>query len=150
MSTQLWVSTAADPDRSKLGDEWSPAGELAEGRESDLWRVVQGYLGLRSPSRLRKVQFYADLDPATAGYQQLLQLDPELAGPRTAAPGAAFWLALRWEGPPPGIFFAARQARLAVLQRRPPERHPGLRRPVQPVGMEVVAGPAGMFTKVTE
>jgi hypothetical protein len=146
MATQVWISTSNDPDRDDLGPEWRHAGDLDEHRETELWKVVQAYLGFRTFPPRQSVEFYADLDPDSSGYQELLTAQPGLphqgglAGLRSR-----FWLALRWEGPPVRILFATQQARLAPLKRRPPEPHPGLlKRPAQ-VGMRLQAPRGGFF-----
>lgn len=147
MATEVWISPATDPDRSALGPEWRVVGELDEGRETDLWKVVQGYLGYRAFSKQRSVQFYADLDADSVGYQELLGAQPGV--PRelsVAGSSASFWLALRWAGPPPRTFFASQQASLAHLARRQPESHPGrLLKPRVPVGMRLHASEGGFF-----
>lgn len=147
MATQVWVSTAAAPGRNGLGPEWREAGEIDQARERELWRVIQGHLGSRSASRLRRLQFYADLDPDSPGFQDLAQLAPTLvAGAVSAADfRARFWLALRWSGPPPRVFFSSRPARFTILTRRPPERHPGMRRVLRPIGVQLDAGDDGIF-----
>lgn len=143
MTIEVWVSTHPDPDRSALGPQWALAGQLDQGREDEVWKVVQGYLGLRAESRWRSVEFYADLDPDSEGYRALHDAVP---GDDLARSRLKFWLALRWGGPPPRVFFTARQAQLATLQRRPPPPHPGRRELTRPVGVKLVENArSGLF-----
>jgi hypothetical protein len=140
------MSTSDDPDRADLGHEWDYIGDLNEGRETDLWKVVQGYLGSRDPSQRRSVEFYADLDPDSTGSQELLARRPDRHREFDGASSSVhFWLALRWAGPPPRIFFTSQPATLAVLSRHPPESHPGCLKRLVPVGMQLRANEGGFF-----
>jgi hypothetical protein len=115
VTTQLWISTANNPDRTALGQDWLHAGSLDERRESDLWKVVQGQLGHRAPSTRRSVAFYADLDPTSPGYKALTSTEPHRPDADDTPSAQEFWLALRWNGPPVRVFFGpqARRARRA-------------------------------------
>lgn len=98
MATEVWISLDDDPDRSDLGAQWLLAGRLDESRETDVWRVVQGYLGYRASSRARSVCFYADVEPDGDGHRALLEARPPDVE-RLAGSGISFWVALRWAGP---------------------------------------------------
>jgi hypothetical protein len=143
MATELWISTTDAPDRLTLESHWLLAGQVNEGRETELWRVVQGHLGLRATSRPRSVEFYADMEPDSDGYQALLEARPSgvdrLNGSRIQV-----WVALRWAGPPEKTFFATQPAELAPMTRRPPEPHPGLPKSI-PVGMKLAAADGELF-----
>lgn len=148
MTTQVYVSTSAAADLGSLGSDWQYVGTLDQSREGELWKVVQRYLGVRSARKSeRVVEGYLDLDPDSDGYRHLLAARPgspehgELTGS-----GARFWLALQWDGPPAKTLFARQQAELAPLARRPPEPHPGLRRPGTPVGLRLTADSSGFFS----
>lgn len=147
MTTQIWISTSNDPGKAELGPEWRYAGDLDEHRETDLWKVVQGCLGLRAASRRRSVDFYADLDPDSPGYQTLLAAEPNVTRRRPLGDSdIRFWLALHWAGPPVRMFFSAQHARFAFgQQRRPPEPHPGLLKKPAIVGMRLTANTSGFF-----
>ena len=147
MSTEIWISTANNPDRKELGSEWHCAGSLAEHREVDLWKVIQGYLGLRAVSGTRSVNFYADLDVDSLGYQKLLEGEPNLGSTHLLTNSRyRFWLALRWSGPPPRTFFCSQRALLAPPQtRRPPEPHPGLSKRPAIVGMRLASDQGVLF-----
>lgn len=148
MTTQLWISTAQNPGLDTSGPEWEHAGELDEARETDLWRIVQGELGYRAASRRRSVSFYADLDPNSATYRMLKDKHPDVAhGLGITNSSVRFWLQLRWAGPPPRIFLVSQQARLAVLERRLPEPHPGRIKPLIPVGMQIHTDDHGFFRR---
>ncbi|WP_106350804.1 hypothetical protein [Antricoccus suffuscus] len=147
MSTEIWISTAKNPDKRELEPEWHYAGRLEVSRETDLWKVVQGYLGFRAVSSLRSVDFYADLDVDSPGYQKLLEAEPGLGTTHLLTNSEyRFWLALKWSGPPSRIFFAAQRALLEPPQtRHRPEPHPGrLKRPLI-VGMRLATNDGRLF-----
>lgn len=147
MTTQVWISTAKEPDGSGLAPDWLHAGELNQGREVELWSAVQRYLGLRAGRSGRSVDFYADLYPDSPGYGVLFPAtagSPDHSHVNVAAP-TRFWLALLWTGPPARTLIAVEQASLAHLVRRPPESHPGLLTPVVPVGMQLGAADGVFF-----
>jgi hypothetical protein len=113
--------------------------------------VVQGHLGLRAVARRPRVDFYADLDPDSLGYQALLAVEPNLTSHRGfGTSDARFWLALQWAGPPARTFFSSQHARFAPSQqRRAPEPHPGLVKQPTIVGMQLTAADAGHFFAVS-
>ena len=76
----MYVTTNPSPDQSQLGPEWLLAGELDQGRERDVGKVLQGQLGLRAPSRERAVEFYADLRPESPGYRALFASEATNSG----------------------------------------------------------------------
>lgn len=148
MTTQLWISTAQNPALDASGPEWDHAGKLDEARETDLWKIVQGELGCRAASRRRSVSFYADLDPDSVTYQALQGEHPDLGRSVGIADSSSrFWLELRWAGPPPRTFVASQPARLALLERRIPEPHPGRTKRLIPVGLQVHADDRGFFRR---
>lgn len=148
MTTQLWISTAQNLAMDASDPDWEHAGELDEARETDLWRIVQGELGYRAASRRRSVSFYADLDPESATYQDIQSRHPDVArGLGIADSSVRFWLQLRWAGPPPRTFLVSQQARLAALERRVPEPHPGRIKRLIPVGLKLHADDHGFFRR---
>jgi hypothetical protein len=108
----LWVSDAESPVRAVeatgLGADWMRVGEVDSRSEADLVMHVQRLLGARV-GRDRRT-----LDPGVA------------RGVGLAASSTEFWLALEIFGDRSRVAFSNQPARLAVLERQPPEPHPGL------------------------
>jgi hypothetical protein len=148
MKTELWVSTAARPDRSELGTDWQRIGTLNGPREYDLWRIVEAYLGLRPAGLDSFISFYADADPKSPWYQELVSSYPSVAhGKGLANLDARFWIALRWMVEPvPRILFATKPARLA----NPKRSVPPTTRSTVPLGIALRAAPQGFFEVVAE
>jgi hypothetical protein len=145
MTTELWFSYAAAQPGGDLADGWEYGGELDSSRESDLWKVVQGVLGLRAASRARAVGFYGDLDPDAAVYQRFVAEHPQVSrGAGLGDSKLVFWLALRWTRPHgERTFFSTRTAQLAPLARRTPEVQPGSVKRLVPVPIRLRADASG-------
>lgn len=130
MSYRLWVSDAPTASRivrdQKPDSDWIEIGEVESSREDAFRACVQQALGLKRGRPARSVDFYADLDANHPWTKQLVNDHPD--APRgfgvdaKTAPRFRIAIQARHDG---RVLFGTGEARLAVLQRRPPEQHPG-------------------------
>jgi hypothetical protein len=150
MRVLVWVSDFAQPDMVKLDEpEWRKIGTLDGHREVEVWKVVQGYLGLRAGTSRRSAEFYADVDQDNPWYQQLSDKYLDVSrGTGLGGAGDSFWLALELVDAH-RLLISVRRATIGPMGRRPPEPHPGLLKPGVPVGFRLVAGDRGIFNSVS-
>ena len=143
------MSTGTAPQHT-LESGWALAGTCDQSREKDLWRAAQGELGYKSPTRLRKVPAYLDIDATTPGGRNLLDVasrsSHDIDDDKATAPPVPVWVALRWLGPPPRVLYPRHPITFAPLARRPPEPHPGLLQRPTYLAVTFTADSHGFFT----
>jgi hypothetical protein len=137
---KVWVSPNTNEelrlDESAAPVGWQAVGTIDSTRETELWKVVTGYLGLRSSSEPRSVNFWLDGEPSSEWVQQAVPGDPH--GFRLAidpAPTYRFFLE------------ASQPAYLGHPSTREPEAHPALPKP-QFVGIHLGSATNGLFQRV--
>lgn len=123
---------------------WVPVGYVDTSGPAEnvtMMKHVQGVLGLYAPQRARSVSFYGFVDPAselyaaiTAGHDEQL---PERLSERHSP---EFRLALD-PSSGGGPLFVTGTSKVAGLNSRPPERHPGRLGSEVPIGFTVRAAP---------
>jgi hypothetical protein len=145
VTTELWLSTDAKPDRTTLGEQWQQVGTVDLSPETDLARVVQAHLGQAASTRVRVAGFFGDINTECDWYRQLVAQHPEIGrGERLVGDKVTFWLALRLVQPT--VLFSCELARLAYLPN--PHGHPASIDRGVSLGFQLRAGEDGFFVRV--
>jgi hypothetical protein len=147
MSRRVWISAAESPDLNVgpngLGPDWQLVGDVDMGEEPDLQRALK-----KSPRY--KVDFYLDADPTSPWVEDLVARYPGLAhGMGVGDANDQFWLAIDVPFDQSRYVVTRRWARLASMERRPRESHPGRLVRTVPVGVRIAADGDGMFRTVS-
>jgi len=145
MSAKVLISTGASteiiPGPGGPGGTWEAVGTIDASRESDLWKVVQTYLGFRSTPSPRALDFYLDGDPRNLW----VQANQEQS---SSNPECGFWVAIDVYADAARYLVSARQAEVCPLTKRRPEPHPGLLVAPVFVGIRLRANDHGIFRQV--